>query len=85
MTFSPAARSSWQNVGHARRVRILDAIERLTATHGFPPTVREIGEATGTRSSSLVHHHLAVLERDGLITRDPIKSRTIRLTTDRKA
>src|SRR5207302_9616926 len=43
--------------------------------HGYPPTVREIGEAVGLASHSTVHAHLANLERAGLLRRDPTKPR----------
>ena len=45
--------------------------------HGYPPTVREIGEAVGLASPSTVHAHLANLERAGLLRRDPTKPRAI--------
>ena len=47
--------------------------------HGYPPTVREIGEAVGLASPSTVHAHLANLERAGLIKRDPTKPRALEL------
>jgi repressor LexA len=48
--------------------------------HGYPPTVREIGEAVGLASPSTVHAHLANLERGGLLRRDPTKPRALELT-----
>jgi len=48
--------------------------------HGYPPTVREIGEAVGLASPSTVHAHLANLERAGLLRRDPSKPRALELT-----
>jgi repressor LexA len=53
--------------------------------HGYPPTVREIGEAVGLASPSTVHAHLANLERAGLIKRDPTKPRALELRRDPKA
>jgi repressor LexA len=50
--------------------------------HGYPPTVREIGEAVGLASPSTVHAHLANLERAGLIKRDPSKPRALELRRD---
>ena len=47
--------------------------------HGYPPTVREIGEAVGLASPSTVHAHLANLERAGLLRRDPTKPRALEL------
>jgi repressor LexA len=51
---------------------------------GYPPTVREIGEAVGLASPSTVHAHLANLERAGLLRRDPTKPRAIELIGRRK-
>jgi repressor LexA len=48
--------------------------------HGYPPTVREIGEAVGLASPSTVHAHLANLERAGLLRRDPTKPRALEIT-----
>jgi repressor LexA len=48
-------------------------------SHGYPPTVREIGEAVGLASPSTVHAHLANLERAGLLHRDPTKPRALEL------
>jgi repressor LexA len=50
--------------------------------HGYPPTVREIGDAVGLASPSTVHAHLANLERAGLIKRDPTKPRALELRRD---
>ena len=47
--------------------------------HGYPPTVREIGEAVGLASPSTVHAHLGNLERAGLLRRDPTKPRALEL------
>ena len=55
---------------------LVDYVDR----HGYPPTVREIGEAVGLASPSTVHAHLANLERAGLLRRDPTKPRAIELT-----
>jgi repressor LexA len=52
--------------------------------HGYPPTVREIGDAVGLASPSTVHAHLANLERAGLIKRDPTKPRALELRRDPK-
>src|SRR5947199_8289241 len=53
--------------------------------HGYPPTVREIGEAVGLASPSTVHAHLANLERAGLLRRDPTKPRALELVGREKA
>jgi repressor LexA len=64
----------------ARRQRILESIARTVAERGYPPSVREIGEAVGLASPSAVHHHLTALERDGLLERGSHSSRALRLT-----
>lgn len=61
----------------ARQRRILDFISKTVQDRGYPPTVREIGEAVGLTSSSSVHAQLANLERLGLIKRDPAKPRAM--------
>lgn len=61
-----------------RQRRILDVIRSFTADHGYPPSVREIGERVGLSSSSTIHAHLKALERRGLISRDPTKPRALR-------
>ncbi len=63
----------------ARQKRILDYIKRTIQERGYPPTVREIGEAVGLNSSSSVHAQLANLERRGLMRRDPTKPRAMEL------
>jgi repressor LexA len=55
----------------------LDFITRTVRERGYPPTVREIGEAVGLTSSSSVHAQLANLERRGLLHKDPTKPRAI--------
>jgi repressor LexA len=55
---------------------LVDYVDR----HGYPPTVREVGEAVGLASPSTVHAHLANLERAGLLKRDPTKPRALELT-----
>lgn len=66
----------------ARQQRILDFIAETVRERGYPPTVREIGEAVGLTSSSSVHAQLANLERKGLIHKDPAKPRAMSLATD---
>lgn len=61
----------------ARQREILDYIRAEIHRRGFPPSVREIGEAVGLSSSSTVHSHLAALEAKGLIRRDPSKPRAL--------
>jgi repressor LexA len=69
----------------SRQQRILDVIERTVRERGYPPTVREIGEAVGLTSSSSVHAQLANLERKGLLRKDPSKPRAMTLSDDRRA
>lgn len=66
----------------ARQQRILDFIGETVRERGYPPTVREIGEAVGLTSSSSVHAQLANLERMGLLHKDPTKPRAMTLATD---
>jgi repressor LexA len=62
-----------------RQQRILDFIAQTVSDRGYPPTVREIGEAVGLTSSSSVHAQLANLERMGLLHKDPTKPRAVTL------
>src|SRR4051794_14044097 len=61
----------------ARQRQILDVIEVNMRERGYPPSVREIGEAVGLTSPSTVHSHLASLERLGYLRRDPSKPRAL--------
>ena len=63
----------------ARQQEIWQFLIEYTDGHGYPPTVREIGEAVGLASPSTVHAHLANLERAGLLKRDPSKPRALDL------
>ncbi|WP_462409342.1 transcriptional repressor LexA [Neobacillus sp. Marseille-QA0830] len=62
-----------------RQQDILNFIKDEVKSKGYPPSVREIGEAVGLASSSTVHGHLARLESKGLIRRDPTKPRAIEI------
>ncbi|WP_153127474.1 transcriptional repressor LexA [Peribacillus tepidiphilus] len=62
-----------------RQQDILEFIKEEVKKKGYPPSVREIGEAVGLASSSTVHGHLARLESKGLIRRDPTKPRAIEI------
>jgi len=68
-----------------RQQEIWQFLAAYVDEHGYPPTVREIGEAVGLASPSTVHAHLASLEREGLIKRDPTKPRAIELVGRRKS
>jgi repressor LexA len=63
----------------ARQQEIWQFLVDYVDRHGYPPTVREIGEAVGLASPSTVHAHLANLERSGLLKRDPTKPRALEL------
>ena len=62
-----------------RQQEIWQFLAAYVDEHGYPPTVREIGDAVGLASPSTVHAHLANLERAGLLRRDPTKPRAIEL------
>ena len=62
-----------------RQREIYDYVSEYVRDRGYPPTVREIGEAVGLASPSTVHAHLANLERVGLLKRDPTKPRALEL------
>lgn len=64
----------------SRQEEILRFIHERVAKKGYPPTVREIGEAVNLSSTSTVHGHLSRLEKKGLLQRDPTKPRAIELT-----
>ena len=63
-----------------RQQNVYDMIRQLIIKRGYGPTVREIGEHFGIKSPNGVMCHLRALERKGLITRSPNKSRAIELT-----
>lgn len=68
----------------ARQQEIWGFLVEYVDGHGYPPTVREIGEAVGLASPSTVHAHLANLERAGLLRRDPTKPRALELVGHRR-
>ncbi|MBI5975240.1 transcriptional repressor LexA [Staphylococcus canis] len=65
-----------------RQNEIFNYIKQIVQTKGYPPSVREIGEAVGLASSSTVHGHLSRLEEKGYIRRDPTKPRAIEIVND---
>jgi repressor LexA len=67
-----------------RQQQIWEFLVQYVDGHGYPPTVREIGEAVGLASPSTVHAHLANLERAGLLKRDPTKPRALELARTRR-
>ncbi len=66
----------------SKQEEILEFIKQQILQKGYPPSVRDIGEAVHLRSTSSVHAHLETLERNGYIRRDPAKSRTIEIVDD---
>ncbi len=73
--------SSDQSLTGKRR-EILEVIEASLRDRGYPPSVREIGEAVGLTSSSSVHAHLSTLQKQGFLRRDPTKPRAIEVRFD---
>ena len=65
-----------------RQRKILVYIEECMRERGYPPSVREIGEAVGLSSSATVHNHLATLQELGYLRRDPTKPRAIEMRFD---
>ena len=63
------------------QARILAYIEQEIRTRGYAPSVREIGEAVGLKSTSTVHGHLTRMEKKGLLRRDAMKPRAIGLSS----
>ncbi len=62
--------------------KILDFIKSEIQTKGYPPSVREIANAVGLKSTSTVHGHLQRLEKRGLIHRDAMKPRAMEVVGD---
>jgi repressor LexA len=65
-----------------RQRQVLEFVDSEVRHRGYPPSVREIGEAVGLSSSSTVHAHLAALQDKGYLTRDPTKPRAIEVRFD---
>lgn len=65
-----------------RQQEIYEYLKHIVQTKGYPPSVREIGEAVGLASSSTVHGHLSRLEEKGYIKRDPTKPRAIEIVSE---
>jgi repressor LexA len=66
----------------SRQRRILEVIRDAVTDRGYPPSIREIGEAVGLTSTSSVHSQLEALQRKGFIRRDPTKPRAIEVHFD---
>ena len=65
-----------------KQKEIYNVIKDSILNKGYPPSVREIGELVGLKSTSSVHAHLNTLEKKGYIRKDPTKPRTIEITDD---
>jgi len=83
------ARESIERTGTRRRkslsekqLAILDAIQRSVASRGYPPSMREIGDAVGLSSLSSVTHQLNQLELSGYLRRDPNRPRALEVLID---
>jgi repressor LexA len=66
----------------SRQRKIYEFLQEYVEANGYPPTVREIGQAVGIKSTSLVSYYLKSLDKKGLIDREPSVSRGIRLADD---
>lgn len=76
------------DTGHvltARQQRILNVIRKAVESRGYPPSMREIGQAAGLSSPSSVAHQLRVLETKGFIRRDPHRPRALEVLSPRPA
>src|SRR5207237_9641155 len=62
-----------------RQEKILSFIKKSIIDQGYPPTIREIGEHFGIRSTNGVNDHLKALERKGYLERGELKSRALRV------
>jgi repressor LexA len=67
-----------------RQEQTLDFIRSSIEDRGYPPTLREIGEHMGIRSTNGVNDHLRALERKGYLTREDMKSRALKLVEDQQ-
>lgn len=68
--------------GIQTRRNIVDFVERFIENRRYPPSIREIQAGCEISSTSVVAHHLDILEEDGVITREPRTSRTIQIVGD---
>lgn len=63
-----------------KQILILNCIENFTKENGYPPTIRELCNLSGIKSTSTVHDNIKKLTKEGYIVNDPTKPRTIMLT-----
>jgi len=66
----------------SRQKDVLDYVKSYIVSHGYPPTVREIGSALGINSPATIHAHLKNLEKKGIIRKDNSKNRAIELLVE---
>jgi repressor LexA len=78
----PASKTTVDRTLTERQRQVLDFVDTETRHRGYPPSVREIGEAVGLSSPSTVHAHLAALQDKGYLKRDPTKPRAIEISLD---
>ena len=64
-----------------RQKEVLDSIQGHIQSNGYPPTIREVGDEVGIRSTNGVVEHLLALEKKGYIKRDKTKSRGLRIVS----
>ncbi|MDZ4234490.1 MAG: transcriptional repressor LexA [Dietzia sp.] len=76
-TTSASARRDRESGLTERQRTILDVIRASVTTRGYPPSIREIGDAVGLTSTSSVAHQLRTLERKGFLRRDPNRPRAV--------
>src|SRR5690606_22886578 len=79
---SEAPRTRRRKSLSAKQMAILEVIQRSIAVHGYPPSMREIGDAVGLKSLSSVTHQLGQLELSGYLRRDPGKTRAMEVLID---
>ena len=65
-----------------KKKKILDFVNKQVREKGYPPSVREICKAVGFKSTSTAHAYLSSLEEEGLITKDPTKTRALKVVDD---
>jgi repressor LexA len=82
MPTTPAAETAGPAGLTDRQRQVLEFIDAEVRRRGYPPSVREIGEAVGLSSPSTVHAHLAALQDKGYLRRDPSKPRAIEVTLE---
>jgi repressor LexA len=76
-SFPDPAESTESTALTPRQRKVLEVIRDWVERFGYPPSVREIGDAVGLTSTSSVHHQLRTLERKGYLRRDPNRTRAV--------